>query len=794
MKTSVKIFNQKLIALFRKKIFIIPLLFLLLFIFSIVFYSFLSRMNFCGDISIHFNFKKQSNSLQLFAITPTGRKVDFVKQNENTYFIRGYYRSLNLSGTNKHFIDSITTVSININNHVNNMDRLDFLKYWDRDYVNENSNVYSLKSQITSFSFFYKIISFFYYTDNSFIFFILLGLFFILLNVLHNKFERMLNILHDKFKSQRIKIPRVTNKKVFMICIVLLLLYAIIFSMFVNFNDTVEVSGDYTVYQTEAVNFVKGNKLNGQTLSEKYKYNTSNIDSALYYEGVRNFQNIDIKWVPPAYPVFLSIIYKIFGVSPLIARYFQLLLLLTVASFLPLLLFFLWGKRGFIMGFISGLLFIIKYYNLANEIMTEPLMLFFCFLLLCSVVFFEKRNSNFSAIVLGVIIAIALLVKGVIVFFILLYLGSLIYRYLKNKDKLYFRKIIVVVITFFISLTPWLVYSNINGGIIQRLNVSKTELLDDKNHVNNIITVLSNSKTANQIDSSISIFNNSKFKLTEITIYINNAINIIKGSNTGEPNKRAEMISKLNFVNQYIDELIDKPCFKWNDSNYLYVKNLSNLVIISTNHTQNILESNNGKFTDGNWHRNDSIKYTYDKNINSPSILRVLNFYLSNPRFIPVIFPNKLYSGYHNFPFFLILIALIILDFIWLFIRERKQVYNRVSKIILLLLVPVILFFENYNIGGFTIFFALAVILIFVSMIQRKKIFLFSFPLSFNLLILNFILITLIFFGCERFTSIIDFLIITISVCYFFEYYSCVLGFGSFFNLKNRIDIMSSRL
>ena len=734
-------------------------------------------MNFCGDISMHFNFKNQSNSLQLFAITPTGRKVDFVKQNENTYFIRGYYRSLNLSGTNKYFIDSITSVSININNQVTKIDRLDFLNYWNMDNGNENYNAYSLKSQITSFSFFYKIVSFFYYTFNSFIFFILLSLLFILLN-----------ILYDKFKKQRIKFPQVTNKKVFMICVVLLLLYTIIFSMVVNFNDTVEVSGDYTVYQTEAVNFIKGKKLNGQTLSEKYKYNTSNIDSVMYYKEIINFQNNDINWVPPAYPVFLSIIYKIFGVSPLIARYIQLLLLLIVASFLPLLLFFLWGEKGFIMGFISGLVFVIKYYNLADEIMTEPLMLFFCFLLLCSVTFFEKRNSNLSAIILGVIIAIALLVKGVIVFFILLYFVSLFYRYLKNKNKSYLRKIILVGIALFISLTPWLVYSNINGGIIQRLNVSKTELLDDKNHINNIITELSNSKTSFQTDSIIEICNISKFHEAKITSFINNSINNINDSNTGKFEKRTEIISTLNLINNFIDEVLEKPCFKWNDSNYLYVKDLSNLVIISTNHTQNILESNNETCIDGGWHRNDSIKYTYDKNVNSPSILRVFNFYLSNPRFIPVIFPNKLYSGYHNFPFFLILLALIISDFIWLLIRERKLVYNNVSKIILLLLVPVILFFENSSIGGFTIFFALAVISVFVSVIRGKKIFLFSFPLGFNILILNFILITLIFFGSDRITSIIDFLFINITVCYFFEYYSCVLGFGSFFNIKNRID------
>jgi hypothetical protein len=728
----------------------------------IVIHWFFASINFCGEISVNVNFTQKENEIQFFANSPINRKVDFIKLSNKEFFIKGYYKSLFLE-VPKNFIQyNLKSMTIAINGKQIRLNKNNFLNFWDFDHFDNNLSVYSLNSNVTSIGFFYKILCFLTYTYHPFVFFISLCLIFLILLNLKKLKQKFFPWFHN-----------ITPKKVLLICSCVFLIYSLAFGFTIKYQDTIEISEDYTVYQTEAVNFIKGNKLNNQTISEKYKYNTLDIDSSSYVLERYNCQTANIYTVPPVYPLFLSIIYKVFGVSPMIARYCQLLLFLIVASFISMLLYYLMGNKGFILGIIAGFFFITKYYYLSNEIMTEPLMIFFNFLSLCAVTYFERKKSYLSAILLGFTLAVALLVKGIIVFFILFYFIAIIYRYFKHKDNIFLRKIMVLIFVFLLSLVPWLVYSNLHSGIIQRLDVSKDELVLDKDFLNSVVANVPGLKTDNQIDSVNHTLISHRFQLTQISQFLKKP-SILKELSI------EKIKANINNITSAIDQLLSSPCFKLSDKNYFYYRGLEKLVIISTNHTQNILEANNENCADGGWHQNDSIKYVYDKDVNSPSILRVMHFYWTHPGLILVIFPNKLYAGYHNFPFFLLLIALILANFVFVFTENKISELNVLKKLFFLLLIPGILFLENYNVISFTLIMAITFLMICFAIIRKKQLEVQKLPLSFNLLISNFILITLIFYGNDRFTSVIDFVFIISAIYCFFEYYSKILGFRLF--------------
>ncbi len=752
---------KKMLIEHKVFLFLLPIL----FIFTIILYLYISEINFCGEITIK-NYFKNTNKIHFFGITPTGKTVDFVNKDRNTYYINGYYKSLYCIFSDENLIVTPDSVVLFINGKMLNLNRYCFYDYFNVyqiksdflcHYLNYNSKA---KNWFTKASYFLKF---------SFSFYLVFNVFLLLL-ICFGIFA----FIKIKYKNIVTVCKKLTKNQIISFCIGLFVVYSAIFSLTIKFNNSVELSGDYLVYQTEAVNLIKGSALGNQTVFEKYKYDNVNVDSTTLQGFIPKCQNKSITCVPPVYPMFLALIYKLFGVSPLIVRYFQLFLLIFVASFIPLLLFFLFNEKGFILGILAGFIFITTQYNLANEIMTEPLMVFFSFLTLCSITFFERRNNVFSASVLGIILALALLVKGIILFVVIFYFILLLFQSLKGKK--YCKSWIIVASVFIMVLIPWIIYSNINDGLIQKRTASKQELSIMINKINNIIydkTYYCNEN--DRLDSIKKLITNYQSILSENELLNFNYIINDSGLNVQE---KIELLrASLVKFNYNIRELLDSKCFKMKSGNYIYF-NKKKLVIISTNHEQNILESNNENCLDGDLHKNELIVQTYDNNYYQSSLLRVLNFYYSHPNLILIIFPHKLYAGYHNFIFFLLLMALIISDFIMLQFKNKHKLLNKIEKIFLFGLVPTLLFFCNYNFIGFIFCFVLAILIICFSIARNTPLQIFNLPKSFMLFIINFILITLIFFGSERFTSIVNFIIIISAILCFFEYYSQLFEFN----------------
>ncbi len=757
--------NNSTRFLLRKKY----LMFFLIILISlaIVFGYFINKINFCGEITIQFDLNKKNNNFQLFAYSPTGRIVEFYKVNSNTYYIKGYYNSLNIRINDKNNPLNFDSAQININGKVFSVDRNNFFNYWGKPKSETNNNYFSLNPDIVPIKWVSKFLALVFYTfPNSgpiiIVPFFLFGIYF---------------FIRKYFQKLFLKLAPVIEKRILLFCLMLLFIYIAIFSSIIRLDDKIKISGDYPVYQIAAVNLIKGQGLDSQSFFDKYKFDNVITDSVYYddyYKEILSCENSRLSaWVPPAYPIFLSIVYKIFGVSPYIARYIQMLLLLIVAAFIPLWMFYYFRTQGFVLGIVAGFVFIINYYPLSNEIMTEPLTIFFCFLLLFSLKYFELKMSNFSAVFLGVSLTCALLVKGVVVFLVLFYIILMIYKHFKRKNHLYSRKILVVFVAFFVSLLPWIIYSNLNEGIIQKLSFSKEEITEDKVKLTTIMSDVEKLKSFKQFDSTLLEANKNEFHIHQITKFINRSCYLIDDEILSASQKRNFFIITLKQIITRIDNLLKVPYFKFNEGTYIY---FNKPILISTNHTFEIYESNNKKCIDGDIHCDKTIKETYDGNPDSPSIIRVLNFYSQNPRYIFIIFPNKLFNAFHNLPFFLILMSLVLSNLILLMLLKKGFTTNKFKKVLLFMLVPFLMFLADYNVVWFTICFILSVLGICAAIIQKRSLFLFRLPLSSNLMILNFVIITLIFFGNKRITSIIDFVFITSSIIYFFHYYGILTG------------------
>jgi len=158
------------------------------------------------------------------------------------------------------------------------------------------------------------------------------------------------------------------SKKIrILFCIILLGLYFLFFIKKSDRIDTAFFGGDTIEYQSMGVNFAKGygiHKYGGFLKFEEYKFDK--IDSTLL-TGFNSAAGKERFLRTPAYPVFLGVIYKIFGVSPKIAKSIQLLMLSIIVAFLPLIGMYFWKHKGYVCGVIAGAIFITYNFSLCKK-------------------------------------------------------------------------------------------------------------------------------------------------------------------------------------------------------------------------------------------------------------------------------------------------------------------------------------------------------------------------------------------------------------------------------------------
>ncbi len=167
----------------------------------------------------------------------------------------------------------------------------------------------------------------------------------------------------------------------------------------------------------------------------------------------------------PGYPLFLAVIYKIFGHNYDAVRFIQIILFGLLAVIIYFLARDIFGRKIAIFSGLCTALF----YGLANHaglVMTELLFTFLICLFAYSIYKASAENSNkwlvFSALILGG----ATLVRGVAEFlFFLVVINFFIIFKGKISYKKIFCKIAIFIVCFFMVLTPWLVKNKFKNGI-----------------------------------------------------------------------------------------------------------------------------------------------------------------------------------------------------------------------------------------------------------------------------------------------------------------------------------------
>lgn len=262
--------------------------------------------------------------------------------------------------------------------------------------------------------------------------------------------------------------------------------YFLVFSHTADFSNDAYFGGDTWEYQSMAVNYAKGHgiqKFGGLEKFETYKFDQ--CDSVLLKEFNSDAGRTDV-YRTPAYPLFIGTVYKLFGVDPAIAKEFQLILLILVASFLPWIGMYFSGRIGLLSGLIASPFYLLKYYMTAQYILTEPMITFMVFLIIITYIFHDRKNTVFSSVALGVILGSALLTKGSLIFIPLFICLYSIWKYFKTKEIKLLAHLFYMMAALSLTILPWSIYASSNEGELVLLSTQGKTLLLDCNNENTI--------------------------------------------------------------------------------------------------------------------------------------------------------------------------------------------------------------------------------------------------------------------------------------------------------------------
>ena len=553
---------------------------------------------------------------------------------------------------------------------------------------------------------------------------------------------------------------------IFLFCFILIPVYIAWFFPKTDYPNIVEIQGDTWYYQIRGVNLAYGKGLRNTTFFEKYAFSHTDIHKSTEYEYFKDGENIDpLKQLcPPVYPIFLAIVYKTFGVSPRIARYIQLLLLIFVAAFLPLFGHCLWKGKGVLIGTVAGLFFLFKQYTQAGELMTESLQIFLIFILLFAFYFYNKRKSFLTSAFVGVLLAINLLVKGIIIFIPLFYFFYL-FRNDNYRLSIFIRTKWLMLISFVFVVSLWTFHLNSINGCIEKVKEER-ELQELRKQYKEFVSFSESSG----ILSSQEFFNQLYELANRKTSEYNSDLQVIEENVVkNQILTEKQRIDSLNsIIKSFVEPLWEAPVAGIKILGHNYILHPDRFMLISSNPRRTLLEANCMRSINGDVIIDNNIKYTYDEHYDWSPIRRVVNFYWNNPQIIPIIFPNKLFRGFSAFPFFILLFVLVLFDFsvhLGHRIRICPAWWLILLAVVFILIIPIVVNNKTF----FILCLITGTVAIVLSYPLKIKLIMFDVPFYLNMFILNFVLIAMIHFGLDRLNSIVNFIVILIALYYFSE-------------------------
>ena len=549
----------------------------------------------------------------------------------------------------------------------------------------------------------------------------------------------------------------VNKIKVFhlIIGIALTAVYFTVFSLMSNFSDRAELTRDTWSYQSIAVNFANGHGFHRSGLMDEFSeykfekgYDVRYFDKFTTHGGIIDLhRNI-------GYPLFLSFIYTVFGVSPIAAKFIQLLLLCFVAGFLPWIGSKLWPRWGLLAGIISGLVFIVSDHGMAGEISTMSLTVFAIFIILIGIVNYDENRNWKAAIILGFVFATALLIKGSLIFIPFLYLFIHLIKSYKAKNSAELKNGGVVTMAFIALLIPWNVYLNVQQNAVKgQLSEIKSIILNEE------LTLNEKGEEIDLVSPGFGkgFLNEVDFTKTEIAELVDSVLPEVR---------RNGFYSEDTLVNRYTRIARLEQSLATSSFSFLRV-------VIPTHsflqgHNEYVL--NKGAYP--LWRFNKSSFYYNDGMGEASSIARVLNFYAHHPDMFFRIIWKKVVLGFSSMKFLWLILLLYLVEVLGCFLAK----YWRAGRGYALATLPLVLLPWYYPVEHNTVL-SISLLICIVAVIgvtSLGKQSIFSAPVSIRIVFLNFFILTVVLLGKERWVRTIDFMLMLVAVqyllVYFFEY------------------------
>lgn len=270
------------------------------------------------------------------------------------------------------------------------------------------------------------------------------------------------------------------------------LIFLILFVVFTNyiyirhnhkFSNNVVLNGDEWEYHSLAVNLAYGHGYRSVQLEEFEKYKflmiKGNIRCESTYKRFIRPSEYDFDRTP-GYPMFLALIYGIFGVHPFIVKIFQTIIMAASYAFMPVIGSYYWGWKGTVTGIISSLISAKWFTHDPTRILTEPLTLFNLVLIALSITYCEEKFTFTRGLILGLLCSSAVLMKG-----INLPISIFLFFYLIVKSFTA-RAGIIPLTSYFLGviffILPWTLFiSRETGSFVFLSTQLRVELLDSYN-------------------------------------------------------------------------------------------------------------------------------------------------------------------------------------------------------------------------------------------------------------------------------------------------------------------------
>lgn len=240
------------------------------------------------------------------------------------------------------------------------------------------------------------------------------------------------------------------------------------FTKFDNYVPFDEQYSDFVDYQVLAVNFAKGHGIQRTGIVGDYKsYKFSGADPTKYKYYKPNFLDNSGSFYTfrvPGYSLFLGIIYKMFGINPIVVKHIQLMLLVFVAVCLPYVGFYYWGKSGFLSGIVGSFFSIAFSFRLANVLLMDAILPFLLMLIVLAWIYMERKPSTASRAMLGLTFGLGLLMKGTFILIPVFTALYFFYQFIVYRDKKILLHLFTIAFFSFLTVLPWSIYASVQAG------------------------------------------------------------------------------------------------------------------------------------------------------------------------------------------------------------------------------------------------------------------------------------------------------------------------------------------